>query len=135
MATAVTPFLLFAGLHFNEKKYIDEAVFQTLGMYDILMTTEVCRIGGVIVPMALAGNPVEFILGRVSFKEQTVVGSRVYTHEHFSEGVKLLADISKKLELDPLVSDILPLYEANRAIEMMRNGTNAGKILIDCENK
>ena len=101
----------------------------------ILMTTEVCRIGGVIVPMALAGNPVEFILGRVSFKEQTVVGSRVYTHEHFSEGVKLLADISKKLELDPLVSDILPLYEANRAIEMMRNGTNAGKILIDCENK
>ena len=35
VATAVTPFLLFAGLHFNEKKYIDEAVFQTLGMYDI----------------------------------------------------------------------------------------------------
>ena len=92
VATAVTPFLLFAGLHFNEKKYLDEAVFQTLGMYDILMTTEVCRIGGVIVPMALAGNPVEFMLGRVSFKEQTVVGSRVYTHEHFSEGVKLLSD-------------------------------------------
>ena len=37
VATAVTPFLLFAGLHFNEKKYIDEAVFQTLGMYDIFL--------------------------------------------------------------------------------------------------
>lgn len=37
VATAVTPFLLFAGLYFNEKKYIDEAVFQTLGMYDIFL--------------------------------------------------------------------------------------------------
>ncbi len=99
----------------------------------ILMTTEVCRIGGVIVPMALSGAPVEFILGRVSFKEQTVVGSRVYTHEHFIDGVNLLAGIAKKLNLDPLVSDILPLGEANTAIEMMMTGKNAGKILIDCE--
>ena len=37
VATAATPFLLFAGLHFDEKKYINEAVFQTLGMYDIFL--------------------------------------------------------------------------------------------------
>ncbi len=37
VATAVTNFLLFAGLHFNEPKYIDEAVFQTLAMYDAFL--------------------------------------------------------------------------------------------------
>lgn len=100
----------------------------------ISLSTEVCRIGGVIVPMALSGNPVEFILGRVSFKEQRVIGSRVYIHEHFCEGVNMLHRISKKTDLDLLVSDIVPLTEANRAIEMMKNGVNAGKILIDCKN-
>ena len=35
VATAATPFLLFAGLRLDERRYIDEAVFQTLTMYDI----------------------------------------------------------------------------------------------------
>ncbi|MBQ8509961.1 MAG: glycoside hydrolase family 88 protein [Clostridia bacterium] len=37
VATAVTPFLLFAGLHFGETRYIDEAVHQTLAMYRIFL--------------------------------------------------------------------------------------------------
>lgn len=34
-AMAVTPFLLYAGLALGEKTWINEAVFQTLGMYDV----------------------------------------------------------------------------------------------------
>jgi unsaturated rhamnogalacturonyl hydrolase len=37
VATAVTPFLLYAGHIFNEPRYIDEAVFQTLAMYDLFL--------------------------------------------------------------------------------------------------
>lgn len=37
VATAVTPFLLYAGLTFHEPAWIDEAVYQTLKMYDIFL--------------------------------------------------------------------------------------------------
>lgn len=37
VATAATPFLLYAGLALNEPAWIDEAVFQTLKMYDIFL--------------------------------------------------------------------------------------------------
>lgn len=36
-ATAVTPFLVFAGHIFDEQKYYDEAVKQTIMMYDVFM--------------------------------------------------------------------------------------------------
>ena len=39
VATAVTPFLLYAGLYFNEQKYLDEAVRQTLLMYDLFLNS------------------------------------------------------------------------------------------------
>jgi unsaturated rhamnogalacturonyl hydrolase len=37
VAMAVTPYLLFAGLTFNEPKYIDEAAKQTVLMYDLFL--------------------------------------------------------------------------------------------------
>ena len=37
VATAVTPYLLYAGLALNEPAWIDEAIFQTLKMYDIFL--------------------------------------------------------------------------------------------------
>ena len=83
--------------------------------------------------MSLSGAPIEFVLGKVSFKEQTVVGSRVYTFAHFVEGVEMLDTIAARQNIDSLVSDILPLSEAKRAIEMMKRGENAAKILIDCD--
>jgi len=39
IATAATPFLLFAGLHFGNSIWVDDAVKQTLGMYDLFMDT------------------------------------------------------------------------------------------------
>ncbi|MBE6612327.1 MAG: hypothetical protein E7632_07535 [Ruminococcaceae bacterium] len=99
----------------------------------ILMTTDACKIRGRIVPLSLAGVPVEFTLGKVSFKEMSVIGSRVYTFEHFCKGVEMLAEIAAKKDIRPLVSDILPLDDAQKAIDMMKGGVNRGKILIDCK--
>ena len=100
----------------------------------ILSTTELCKIHGVIVPMALAGTPVDFILGQVSFKEQMVIGSRVYPFLHFKRGVEMLEMMYKSgAALDPLVSDILPLDAAQKAIDMMISGANACKILLDAK--
>ncbi len=98
----------------------------------ILMTTDACKIRGRIVPLSLAGVPVEFVLGKVSFKEMSVIGSRVYTFEHFKAGVDMLAKIAAKKDIRPLISDILPLEESQKAIDMMKGGINNGKILIKC---
>jgi len=99
----------------------------------ILMTTDVCKIRGTIVPLSLAGVPVEFVLGKVSFKELSVIGSRVYTFEHFKAGVKMLEEIASRIDLRPLISDIIPLADAKDAIDMMKSGKNKGKILIKCD--
>jgi len=96
----------------------------------ILMSTQAARIHGTIVPLSLAGTPTEFGVGSVSFKELRLIGSRVYTMEHFRLGVAMLAEIAAARDLRPLVSDILPLGEAQRAIDMMMHGENNGKILI-----
>jgi len=98
----------------------------------ILSTTRLCKIHGTIVPLALAGTPVDFILGQVSFKEQTVTGSRVYSFHNFKRGVEMLERLYKSgANLSPLVSDVLPLSEAQRAVDMMISGENACKILLD----
>jgi len=98
----------------------------------VLSTTKLCKIHGTIVPMALAGTPVDFILGQVSFKEQTVVGSRVYSFLNFKRGVEMLERLyCGGVNLDPLISDILPFDRAQEAIDMMIAGGNACKILLD----
>lgn len=110
-----------------------DVVFEASGSRaGILTTTDACKIRGTIVPMSLAVTPVAFALGKVSFKEMSVIGSRVYTFEHFKGGVKMLADIAAARDIRPLVSDILPLSEAQIAIDMMKSGKNNGKILIKC---
>lgn len=40
VAFAVTPFLLFAGLHFNRAEWVDEAIDQTCNMYRLLRNSE-----------------------------------------------------------------------------------------------
>ena len=110
-----------------------DVVFEASGSRaGVLMTTDVCKIRGTIVPLSLSGAPLEFMLGKVSFKEMSVIGKRVYTFEHFQKGVKQLECIAKQIDLRPLISDILPLSDAQKAIDMMKSGQNKGKILIQC---
>ena len=110
-----------------------DVVFESSGSKaGILSTTKLCKIHGTIVPMALAGTPVDFTLGQVSFKEQTVVGTRVYPFLHFKRGVETLEKLyAAGVALDPLISDIMPLDMAQKAIDMMISGENACKILLD----
>ena len=110
-----------------------DVVFEASGSKaGILSTTKLCKIHGTIVPLALAGTPVDFILGQVSFKEQSVVGTRVYPFLHYKRGVAMLEKLyADGAPLEPLVSDVLPLGDAQKAIDMMISGTNACKILLD----
>ena len=98
----------------------------------ILTLPNICRIGGKILSLGLSGAPVEFILGKISFKEQTVVGSRLYSKEDFAKGVEAMEEISKIYDLKKIVTDKFELYDIVAAFEKMKSGENISKILISC---
>jgi 2-desacetyl-2-hydroxyethyl bacteriochlorophyllide A dehydrogenase len=97
----------------------------------ILQMTDACKIRGTMVPMSLSGKAVDFQLGKVSFKELTVVGSRVYEHYHFERGVELLERLSKDYDLSKVATEIYPLEQIQKGFDEMLDGTATGKILIE----
>lgn len=97
-----------------------------------LLLPELCRIAGRIMSLGLSGAPCEFPLGKVSFKELTLIGSRLYSQEDFEAGVRMMEQMSRERDLSGVVSDVMPLAHVIEAIELMKSGKNKGKILIDC---
>ena len=98
----------------------------------VLLTTKACKIRGTIISMGLSGLEYPFPIGQISFKEQTLVGSRTYSEPNFIGGVRMLEKLDKEYDLSKLISDELTIDQAQEAIDMMINKTNNGKILIKC---
>lgn len=109
-----------------------DVVYDTSGAAScVLQMPDLCRCGGKMLSLGLSGDAYQFIIGKVSFKEITLIGNRLYSQEDFEKGVRFLEDNWKAMGLDRMVTDRLTLSEINRAIEMMLNGENICKIIID----
>ncbi len=109
-----------------------DIVYDTSGAQScILQMPDLCRCGGKLLSLGLSGDAYPFIIGKVSFKEITLIGNRLYSQEDFENGVRFLEDHWKSLHLDRMVTDRLGLSEINQAIEMMLTGKNICKIIID----
>lgn len=109
-----------------------DVVYDTSGAAScILQMPDLCRCGGKMLSLGLSGDAYQFIIGKVSFKEITLIGNRLYSQEDFEKGVRFLEDNWKAMGLDRMVTDRLTLSEINRAIEMMLGGENICKIIID----
>ena len=111
-----------------------DIVYDTSGAPScILQMPDLCRCGGKLLSLGLSGDAYPFIIGKVSFKEITLIGNRLYSQEDFEKGVRFLEDNWKQMGLDRMVTDRLGLSEINKAIQMMLDGTNICKIIIDPE--
>ncbi len=111
-----------------------DIVYDTSGAAScILQMPDLCRCGGKLLSLGLSGDAYQFIIGKVAFKEITLVGNRLYSQEDFEEGVRFVEDNWKELHLDRMVTDRLPLSEAEKAVSMMINGDNICKIILNCE--
>ncbi len=97
----------------------------------LLQLPDLCRVGGTILSLGLSGAAVEFILGKISFREQEIIGSRLYSQKDFEDGVAVLSELARKLPIREMVSDIYPLTQITEAFEKMMTGRNNGKIVID----
>lgn len=98
-----------------------------------MQMTDITRVRGKICIVSVHKKPHEVNLRDVNFKEQTVVGTRVYTKEEFGRA----ADLTKELEteLEKIVTHVVPLKESDKVFDMIADpecGTI--KIVVDCEN-
>lgn len=111
-----------------------DVVYDTSGAAScVLQMPDLCRCGGKMLSLGLSGDAYQFIIGKVSFKEITLIGNRLYSQDDFEKGVRFVEDNWRTLGLDRMVTDRLTLGEIDRALRMMLNGENICKIIIDCQ--
>jgi threonine dehydrogenase-like Zn-dependent dehydrogenase len=111
-----------------------DIVFEVSGSQaGILLATQACKIRGKIVPVGFPGKRPEVELIQVIFKETTLVGSRVYSFQHFKNTVRMLENIvlNKTFDVEKLIGGVFKLEELEKGIMMMKEGKNIGKLLIE----
>ena len=98
-----------------------------------MQMTDITRVRGKICIVSVHKKPHEVNLRDVNFKEQTVVGTRVYTKEEFGRAAELTKEL--ETELEKIVTHVVPLKESDKVFDMIADpecGTI--KIVVDCEN-
>jgi L-iditol 2-dehydrogenase len=86
------------------------------------------RRGGRYVQIGLAGKPVAVPIDEVCYRELTVTSGNASTPRSWRRAIALLEQ--GRVELAPLVSDVVPLAEWERAIEAARAGAGV-KVVLD----
>ncbi|MBU3183175.1 zinc-dependent alcohol dehydrogenase [Clostridium psychrophilum] len=94
--------------------------------------TKVCRIGGTICMTGIHKMPHAVNLQDINFKEQTIVGSRVYTMREFEQAVQYAHQI--KDDIEKIVTHIVPLDSADKVFDLIKNpNEKTVKVIVDCE--
>ena len=95
--------------------------------------TEVTRVSGMICMVAVHKEPHEVNLKNLNFKEQHLIGTRVYTKEEFKAACELAEHLEK--ELEQVVSHIVPLEESTKVFDMISNPEDKTvKVVVDCQS-
>lgn len=111
-----------------------DLVFEVSGSKPgILLATRACRIRGRIVNVGFFGEPPQYDAMKVIFRELTIIGSRVYSYDHFKATVPLLNELAEsgRFPLDKLIGGSIGLEGIEEAIGTMLRGENMGKIIVD----
>ena len=109
-----------------------DVVFECSGSEpSALEITKLCRIGGMICLTGVHKVPHAVNLQDVNFKEQTLVGSRVYTLREFGQAVEYAKEIAP--ELEKIVTHVVPLAESEKVFDLIKDpGEMTVKVLVDC---
>jgi len=108
-----------------------DAVFEVSGAKAaVLGATELLRIRGWLLLVAIYPQPVEINLFHYSWKELRLQGARVYERQDYERAIHLIA--TGVLPLEEMITAVLPLGELARAFTALESDPAAMKILIDC---
>ncbi|MGD2102839.1 MAG: alcohol dehydrogenase catalytic domain-containing protein [Acidimicrobiia bacterium] len=92
--------------------------------------TNVLKVRGRGVVVAIHTTPTPVDLMAVFWKELEIRGTRVYERRDFERAVGLLAD--GVIPVDSLITDVVPLSDAPDAIERLASEKEIVKLLVDC---
>lgn len=98
-----------------------------------LQMTKVLRVSGTICMVAVHKAQHKVDLRDINFKEQTLIGTRVYTKEEFRQAVEYLPEAEDLLK--KVITHVVPLKDAPSVFGMIAD-ENQGtlKVLVDCQN-
>ncbi|WP_317856119.1 zinc-dependent alcohol dehydrogenase [Chakrabartyella piscis] len=98
-----------------------------------MQVTDITRVSGMICMTSVHKYPHAVNLQGLNFKEQTMVGTRVYTKEEFRQSVEYSAQIND--ELEKIVSHVVSMKEAPGVFDMIADASNGTcKVLVDCQD-
>jgi (R,R)-butanediol dehydrogenase/meso-butanediol dehydrogenase/diacetyl reductase len=89
---------------------------------------ETLRPGGRVVLVAVYGRPTPVDLQAATFKELTVVGTRVYSRADLATAIDMIA--GGRFDPDPLLTRDVPLDDAGIAVPLLREGREL-KVLVE----
>jgi (R,R)-butanediol dehydrogenase/meso-butanediol dehydrogenase/diacetyl reductase len=98
----------------------------------VLGATELAKVRGRLVIVAIHPNPRPVNLHRVFWRELTIIGARVYQRADYETAVELLT--RGVIPADLLITRIEPIGRTAAAFEALSSG-HAMKILIDCQTE
>ena len=110
-----------------------DKVFEASGSQNACAAiADVCKVRGKIVPVGIPKGLAGYKIIMIIFKEISLIGSRVYTREHFARTIGMLDKLysSGEYDLNKIIDMILPIEKLAEAIEIQGNSKNNGKILM-----
>lgn len=108
-----------------------DVVFEVSGSAAaVLGATDLAKVRGRLVIVAIHPEPRPINLHRVFWRELTIIGTRVYERRDFEEAVELLD--SGAIPAEMMITKIAPLSATADAFAVLDSG-RAMKILIDCQ--
>ena len=98
-----------------------------------MQMTDITRVRGKICMVSVHKKPHEVNLRDINFKEQTIVGTRVYTKKEFGQAAELTKELGA--ELEKIVTHVVPLGESEKIFDMIADpDCGTIKVVVDCEN-
>ena len=109
-----------------------DVVFECSGVESsALEMTKLARVGGMICMTGIHKAPRPVDLRDINFKEQTLIGSRVYTKHEFETTVGYAAAIAE--DLQKVVTQVVPLSQSETLFDLIADPAVAtAKVLVDC---
>ncbi len=114
-----------------------DIVFECSGAAPAAMQcVDLCRIHGTICMTGVHKYPHEVNLRDLNFKEQTMVGTRVYTLREFEQAVEMTKDPVFAAALEKTVTNIVPIDESDKVFDMIADPNICTvKVVVDCQAK
>ena len=108
-----------------------DVIFEVSGAATaVLQATDIARVRGRIVIVAIHSTPRDVNLHRVFMRELTIIGVRVYEKKDFELAIQYVND--GKIPCSQLISKVVPIAEISEAVMALESG-KAMKILIEVQ--